>query len=82
MRTITIEQEHLRIHCQLSPVGVKERLTSNLERNSSIAALSPDKNWGAMLRGKNDGSEEVKCCVERHSYNDTVGGMVGHVSVA
>jgi hypothetical protein len=82
MRTITIEQEHLRICCQPSPGGVKERLTSNLERNSSIAALSPDKNWGAILRGRNDGSEAVKRCVERHSYNDTVGGMVGHVSVA
>lgn len=24
------------------------RLTSNLDRNSSMAALSPDKNWGCV----------------------------------
>jgi hypothetical protein len=43
--TITVEQEYL-VPVSAVLVGVVTRLTSNLDRNSSIAALSPDKNWG------------------------------------
>jgi hypothetical protein len=32
--------------CQRGHSGAEAGLTSNLERNSSIAALSPDRNWG------------------------------------
>lgn len=49
MRTIAVKEKHLHIVRQRSFSEVGTRRTSNLDRNSSMAALSPDRNWGAIF---------------------------------
>lgn len=49
LRTIAVEQEDLQAFSTLFIGGPVSRPTSNLLRNSSMPALSPVKNLGAMM---------------------------------